>query len=57
MTKPTEKVYLKKFYIAIGIVVRDRESYVKNLGMGEWAPPLALPFQPYPPGGRRVFSV
>ena len=39
------------------MVVRSKKVFKKNLGMGEWAPPLALPFQPYPPGGRRVFSV
>ena len=38
MTKPTEKVYLKKFYIAIGMVARLGKSYVKNLDLGEWAP-------------------
>lgn len=49
MTKPTEKVYLKKFYMAIGIVVRDRKSYVKNLDLGEWAPPPACRSSATPP--------
>jgi len=25
------------------------KSFKENLGMGEWAPPPRLPFQPYPP--------
>ena len=51
MTKPTEKVYLKKFYIAITMVVRARRFFKKNLGMGEWAPPFFVPSSatPLPP--------
>ena len=33
------KVYSKKFYIAITMGARDRESYEENLGMGDRAPP------------------
>ena len=51
MTKPTEKVYLKKFYIAIGIVVRDRKVYVKNLDLGEWAPLCPPDSSATPPAG------
>jgi hypothetical protein len=34
MTEPTEKVYLKKFYMAIGIVVRAREKLCEKFGFG-----------------------
>ena len=33
------------------MVAKSKKVYVKNLGMGDRAPPLALPFQPYPPWG------
>jgi hypothetical protein len=51
MTKPTEKVYLKKFYIAIGIVVRSRRFFKKNLGMGDRASPRACRSSATPPPG------
>ena len=57
MTEPTKKVYLKKFYMAIRIVVRLGKSYVENLDLGEWAPLPHPASRPTPPAALPALGI